>query len=157
MVTLLPTGFGKSFIYQYGLFGFLLIGFDSVPREDSALLVVSLLSAVMSEELNMLMTSGKTDKLESDDDEDPDSEQFNDRKSKWYIEKNGSLIHLKKALKLLIPREFISKERSRRHWVTNSLHTSLKPIGPTHDVIQFRDVAIDPSPKWRPKIQISQN
>lgn len=74
------------------------------------------------------MTADKTEKLVSDDDEDLDSEQPKERKSKWYIERNGSPIHIKKALKLLIPREFISKERSRRHWVTNSLHTSLKPI-----------------------------
>ena len=88
------------------------------------------------------MTPAKTEKLGSDDDEDLDSEQPGDRKSKWCIERNGSLIHVKKALKLLIPREFISKERSRRHWVSNSLHSSLKPIDPSHDVIQFRDVAI---------------
>ena len=83
------------------------------------------------------MTSAKTEKLGSGGDEDLDSEQPGDRKSKWYIERNGSLIHIKKALKLLI-----SKERSRRHWVSNSLHSSLKPIDPSHDVIQFRDVAI---------------
>ena len=88
------------------------------------------------------MTPAKTEKLGSDDDEDLDSEQPGDRKSKWYIERNGSLIHIKKALKLLVPREFISKERSRRHCVSNSLHSSLKPIDPSHDVIQFRDVAI---------------
>ena len=88
------------------------------------------------------MTVDKTEKLESDDDEDLDSKLSSERKSKWYIERNGSPIHIRKALKLLIPREFISKERSRRHWVANSLHTSLKPIDPSHDVIQFRDVAI---------------
>ena len=49
MLALFLTGFGKSLIYQYGFFGFLLSGFDPVPRQDSALLVVSLLSAVMSE------------------------------------------------------------------------------------------------------------
>ena len=88
------------------------------------------------------MTADKTKKLESDDDGDLDSEQSSDRKSKWYIERNGSPIHIKKALKLLIPREFISKKRSRRHWVTDNLLTSLKPIDPSHDVIQFRDVEI---------------
>ena len=37
---LLLTGLGKSLIYQYGLFGFLLSGFDPVPRQDPAVLVV---------------------------------------------------------------------------------------------------------------------
>ena len=78
----------------------------------------------------------------SDEDYGCNSETSNSRKSKWYIERNGSAIHVKKALKLLIPREFISKERSRRHWVADSLHSSLVPIDPSHDVIQFRDVAI---------------
>ena len=49
---------------------------------------------------------------------------------------------------MLIPREFISKERSRRHWVNGSLHTSLAPIDPSHDVIQFRDVAIADKDKY---------
>ena len=37
MLALLPTGFGKSLIYQYGLF---LSGFDPLPRQDPAVLVV---------------------------------------------------------------------------------------------------------------------
>ena len=56
MLALLLTGFDKSSIYQYGLFGFVLSGFDPVPRQDSAVVVVSLLSAAMSEQLNMLAT-----------------------------------------------------------------------------------------------------
>ena len=88
------------------------------------------------------MNFSTTDMVESDEDDGRNSETFNSRKSKWYIEKDGSLIHIKRALKLLIPREFISKERSCRHWVADSLHTSLVPIDSSHDVIQFRDVAI---------------
>ena len=60
------------------------------------------------------MTIAKTDKLESDDDEGQDLETSSEGKSKWYIERNGSPIHIKKALKLLIPRKLISKERSCR-------------------------------------------
>ena len=88
------------------------------------------------------MNFSMTDIVESDEDDGRNSETSNSRKSKWYIEKDGSLIHIKRALKLLIPREFNSKERSRRHWVADSLHTSLVPIDLSHDVIQFRDVAI---------------
>ena len=88
------------------------------------------------------MNFSTIDTVESDEDDGCNSETSNSRKSKGYIERNGSPIHVKKALKLLIPREFISKERSRRHWVADSLHSSLVPIDPSHDVIQFRDVAI---------------
>ena len=55
VLALLLTGFGKSLINQYGIFGFVLSGFDSqVPRQDSTVLVVSLLSAVISEQIYML-------------------------------------------------------------------------------------------------------
>ena len=39
MLALLLTGFGKSLIYHYGLLGFVLSGFDPVPRQDFAVLV----------------------------------------------------------------------------------------------------------------------
>ena len=44
----------QSLIYQYGLLGFILSGFDPVPRQDSAVPVVFLLSSVMSEQLYMV-------------------------------------------------------------------------------------------------------
>ena len=88
------------------------------------------------------MTVAITDEPESEEDKCKDSEPSSERKSKWYIERNGTPIHIRRALKMLIPREFISKERSCRHWVNGSLHTSLAPIDPSHDVIKFRDVAI---------------
>ena len=60
------------------------------------------------------MNITETDELESDEDKGKDSEP-SEGKSKWYIERSGTQIHVKKALKMLVPREFISKERSRRH------------------------------------------
>ena len=49
------------------------------------------------------MNFSTTDIVESDEDYGCNSETSNSRISKWYIEKNGALIHIKKALKLLIP------------------------------------------------------
>ena len=40
---------------------------------------------------------------------------------RWYIKKDGNNVHITKALKILLPREYISKERSRQHWVGNPL------------------------------------
>ena len=54
VLALLLTRFGKSLIYQYGLLRFVLSGFDPVPRQDSAVLAVFLLSSVMSEQPYML-------------------------------------------------------------------------------------------------------
>ena len=92
------------------------------------------------------MNFSTTNIVESDEDNGRNSETSNSRKSKWYIEKDGSLIHIKRALKLLTPREFISKERSRRHWVADSLHTSLVPIDPSHTYIHTYTLLM--LPKW---------
>ena len=54
VLALLLTGFDKLSIFQYRLFGFVLSSFDPVLHQDSAVVVVSLLSAVMSKQLNMI-------------------------------------------------------------------------------------------------------
>lgn len=61
---------------------------------------------------------------------------------RWYLSKGGSNLHISRALKLLLPREYISKERSRRHWAGKSLIQAWKQIDESHDVIRFRDVAL---------------
>ena len=87
--------------------------------------------------------------MKSDEDSDQEkhveekaNKNLSQGKQKWNIERNGEMIHINKALKLLIPRELISKERSRRHWVANDLHKTMAPIDQTRDVIQFRYVAV---------------
>lgn len=57
--------------------------------------------------------------------------------TKWYSE-----LHISRALELLLPREYIAKERSRRHWVGKSLIQAWKEIDGGHDVIRFRDIAV---------------
>ena len=49
MLAFLLTGFGKSLIYQFGLLGIVLSGFDPVTRHDSAVFVVFLLSSDSNE------------------------------------------------------------------------------------------------------------
>jgi len=87
-------------------------------------------------------TNSDEDSDEEENLKEKASKNLSQGKQKWYSERNGEMIHINKALKLLIPREFISKERSRRHWVANDLHKTMTPIDPTHDIIQFRDVAV---------------
>ena len=59
---------------------------------------------------------------------------------KWYLTRRcGSKvteIHIKRALKLLIPREYVSRERSRRHIAANYL-PGLAPIEASHDIKKF--------------------
>ena len=87
--------------------------------------------------------------MSNDDVEDSNSDQedFKSAESvppnmKWYIKKDGNNVHISRAIKVLLPREYISKERSRRHWVGKSLLQAWKQIDKSHDVIRFRDVAV---------------
>ena len=79
-----------------------------------------------------------------------DSDNANDKKLKkeqsfgnnknnreWYVSKalNDRIIylHIKRAIKIIIPREYISRERSRRHIASNYL-PGLEPINSDHNV-----------------------
>ena len=95
---------------------------------------------------------------------DIDSDQGNDQEnissrctSKWHITKleNGEMksIHVKKALKLLLPREWISRNRGQRHIASKYLPDHV-PLEPDNDVNQFCDVAVKVQVKETPCYQI---
>ena len=50
-------------------------------------------------------------------------------------------IHIKKALKLLIPREFISRNRSQRH-ISSKYLPGFEVIEKPHDIVLFCDIAL---------------
>lgn len=91
------------------------------------------------------------DQTDSNDDEDSldffkeDEQNKEEGTSKWYITrqvgKSTTNIHVKRAIKLLIPREYISRERRKRHWVHKHL-PGLEPIKPEHDIVRFHDYAL---------------
>ncbi|XP_066933436.1 uncharacterized protein [Clytia hemisphaerica] len=62
---------------------------------------------------------------------------------RWYLTRliRGKLssVHLKQALKILIPREYVSRERSRRHIASKFLPDS-KEIDENHNILLFRFV-----------------
>ena len=78
--------------------------------------------------------------LESNDDK---AESENSGRRKWFLSKmingNKKEIHLSQALKLLIPREFVSRERSRRH-IASKFLPDRGEISELHNVILFRFV-----------------
>ena len=69
-------------------------------------------------------------------------------KDKWYISRKvGSEIqneHVAKMLRYLIPREYISRERSKRH-ISSEFIPGAEPLPIGHDVIKFRDYAVKSS------------
>lgn len=69
-------------------------------------------------------------------------EEYKDNTSKWYFSKleNGVLnkYHIMKIIKSIIPREYISRERSKRHIKSVAL-PGLEPVPRDHDVLLFHD------------------
>ena len=97
-----------------------------------------------------------------DDDETDDTETVDDSSEsskKCYITKlegeKLSKIHIKKALKLLIPREFISRNRSQRHFSAKYL-PGHQTVDPTYDISIFSDVAIKTILKKRLSFHIAK-
>jgi len=94
---------------------------------------------------SLCMSDDDLDDFEKSDSEEEANEKIAETvppSMKWYINKDGNNIHISRALKLLLPREYISKERSRRHWVGKSLIQAWKQIDKSHDIIRFRDIAV---------------
>jgi hypothetical protein len=81
--------------------------------------------------------------LQSEDEEN-DSEDGVGGKE-WKLSKvvNGktTYIHIKQAIKLLLPREYISRCRQKRHWAAKYL-PGKEPLNPKHDVVKYCNVAL---------------
>ena len=80
--------------------------------------------------------------LESGDKSEEKSDGEGDGRQ-WYLSRNvnGKMqkIHLAQALKILIPREFVSRERSKRHIAANFL-PDRGELNESHNVVVFRFV-----------------
>ncbi|KAJ7381845.1 hypothetical protein OS493_038710 [Desmophyllum pertusum] len=123
---------------------------DVLIEKEEAGLFPSVENGKNDNEIDFPTTSNDEKKEEIDEeetDEETDEEDKtkpttqSNKKLKWYLQRNGESVHINRALKLILPREYISKERSRRHWVSKHLPL-MNPIASDHNVIRFRDVAI---------------
>ena len=65
--------------------------------------------------------------------------------SRWKISKivsnRTTYIHIKQALKLVLPREYIACCRQKRHWAAKYL-PGKAPVDPKHDIVKFINVAL---------------
>ena len=77
----------------------------------------------------------------------------------WKISKcvNGRLtyMHVKQAIKILLPREYISRSRQKRHWASKYL-PGKEPLNPNHDIFKYCDVALKVVQKGKKKFQIGR-
>jgi hypothetical protein len=84
---------------------------------------------------------------ETQDSDEEKQDQSNDASTsdKWYItRKNGKeteKVHINKAFSYLIPREYMSRERSKRHIAAVYLPGE-EPIAEGHDVVRFQHFAV---------------
>ena len=80
-------------------------------------------------------------------------------KHRWKITKvaggTTTYIHIKKALKLVLPREYIARCRQKRHWASKYL-PGKSPIDPTHDIVRFSNVALKSIIKGRKVFDIAR-
>ena len=84
--------------------------------------------------------------LEKQEADESDQSEPEEKGKKWRISRilddgTVSYIHIKQAIKLLLPREYISRCRQRRHWASKHL-PGKAPIDPSHNMIKFGDVAL---------------
>ena len=84
--------------------------------------------------------------LETQEANETDQPESEEKGKKWKISRrldDGTIsyIHIKQAINLLFPREYISRCRQRRHWVSKHL-PGKAPINPKHNIIKFGDVAL---------------
>jgi len=95
--------------------------------------------------------------------EDTDAEEENGDTDtggrKWKVSRytNGRLtyLHIKQALKLLLPREYISRSRHRRHWASKYL-PGKEPVNPEHDIFKYCDVALRVTQDGKGRYQIGR-
>ena len=77
----------------------------------------------------------------------------------WKISKcvNGRLtyMHLKQAIKILLPWEYISHSRQKRHWASKYL-PGIDPLTPNHDIFKYCHVALKVVQKGKKKFQIGR-
>ena len=78
--------------------------------------------------------------------DESDQSEPEEKGKKWKVSRRlddgtVSYIHIKQAIKLHLPREYISRYRQRRQWASKHL-PGKAPIDPSHNIIKFGDVAL---------------
>ena len=101
------------------------------------------------------------EKIDGDTHSDIDDEKIDQDEAdgKWYFtkEENGTLMryHIKKILKSIIPREYVSRERSKRH-IASVYLPGMEPVPQNHDIVIFHDYTYKDSKNYVHVINISR-
>ena len=83
--------------------------------------------------------------LEKQGADELDQSELEEKGKKWKISRRldndtVSYIYIKQAIKLLLPRGYISRCRQRKHWASKHLPGEA-PIDPSHNIIKFGETS----------------
>lgn len=97
-------------------------------------------------ELNAGSDEEEEREKEEEKEKDANKEEETEPKgSQWKISKivgnKTTYIHIKQALKLILPIEYIARCRQKRHWAAKYL-PGRAPIAPKHDIVKFSNVVL---------------
>ena len=94
-------------------------------------------------ELEVDVASGEDSELlvDTGDEDDVDLKGGKSWKISKYADGNMTSIHVTQAIKILLPREYVSRCRQKRHWASKYL-PGKEPLNPKHDVFKYCDVAL---------------
>ena len=104
-------------------------------------------TAVNDDEEENECNSDDEQEEEEEQEENGDSKEddINAKGKEWKISKvvgnRTTYIHVKQALKLILPREYIARCRQKRHWAAKYL-PGKAPVDPKHDIVKFSHVAL---------------
>lgn len=79
--------------------------------------------------------------VDSVDEDDVNLKGGKNWKISKYVDGKLTYIHVSQAIKILLPREYVSRCRQKRHWASKYL-PGKEPLNPTHDIFKYCDVAL---------------
>lgn len=75
------------------------------------------------------------------DEDDVDLKGGKNWKISKYIDRKLTYIHATQAIKILLPREYVSRCHQKRHWASKYL-PGKEPLNPTHNIFKYCHVAL---------------
>ena len=79
--------------------------------------------------------------IDSVDEDDVNLKGGKNWKISKYVDGTLTYIHVSQAIKILLPREYVSRCRQKRHWASKYL-PGKEPLNPSHDIFKYCDVAL---------------
>ena len=120
----------------------------SIPDVESKCCDESQEVQMTREEVEIESDGNNESAIKTGDEEDVDLKGGKNWKISKYVDGKLTFIHVTQAIKILLPREYVSRCRQKRHWASKYL-PGKEPLNPTHDIFKYCDVALMVSQKGK--------